>query len=537
MGDLDKGSANGQDKDLPANQTHCEENPNIVADFAEEGLFENTEFNSTAGFHYKASDAFQLAIDYVNNEHFITDMKTKLKSYVYTIADHDAYGLAKYVCDTAMAKHSMIASLGVKKNSLREYMQIASQRKAIPYFELSPAVINPKRFMVTYMYPDPLELTELIHLLILNEHPEWNWDKAFVVYESSEALTTYVELLALHRKTKLLISSFQKEVGGNYTMIFESIADVGYHNIIVDCSLSSISTFLDKALEMQMLTKEYHYHFTSLDLHVLELKHYSYGGATITWSQIIQMRSYEKMSSGVKNFDTFFRLRNTVATPKQYFTTYNALLVDSMVILAKSIDLAIMHNMDAFTSQPVACYNHSDTWMHGPKLERYISKHEENHGMTGRIKFNHEGKRINYTVYVMKLKKGGGIEQIGEYSPPAKNSKKGHIHLYAKQKTTAVVAEQFDSYKHQVLNITTILEPPYLIQKNNPNGETLHENERFEGYLVDLMERIAEEAKESHDLDLKYRFKLVADEEYGVEHPETGKWNGMVGELLDKVLI
>lgn len=36
--------------------------------------------------------------------------------------------------------------------------------------------------------------------------------------------------------------------------------------------------------------------------------------------------------------------------------------------------------------------------------------------------------------------------------------------------------------------------------KSNRDGESLKGNDKFEGYIVELMERIAEEAKESHDL-------------------------------------
>ena len=35
-------------------------------------------------------------------------------------------------------------------------------------------------------------------------------------------------------------------------------------HIIVNCALGNIKKFLNRALEMQLLTKDYHYHFTSL---------------------------------------------------------------------------------------------------------------------------------------------------------------------------------------------------------------------------------------------------------------------------------
>lgn len=49
------------------------------------------------------------------------------------------------------------------------------------------------------------------------------------------------------------------------------------------------------------------------------------------------------------------------------------------------------------------------------------------------------------------------------------------------------------------------------------------------GFMVDLMEKIAER------LNLKYRFQLVHDNQYGRQDMKTGKWNGIMGELIDGV--
>lgn len=78
------------------------------------------------------------------------------------------------------------------------------------------------------------------------------------------ALTNYLELLALHKKHDLVINSYHIEGTENYTETFEYIRNVKSRQVIVDCRLSSIAGFLNKALEMQMLTNDYHYHFTSL---------------------------------------------------------------------------------------------------------------------------------------------------------------------------------------------------------------------------------------------------------------------------------
>ena len=56
-------------------------------------------------------------------------------------------------------------------------------------------------------------------------------------------------------------------------------------------------------------------------------------------------------------------------------------------------------------------------------------------------------------------------------------------------------------------------------------SETLVGNARYEGYSVDLVEEI------SKILHFNYTIKLVEDGKYGSFDKETGKWNGMIGEL------
>ena len=59
------------------------------------------------------------------------------------------------------------------------------------------------------------------------------------------------------------------------------------------------------------------------------------------------------------------------------------------------------------------------------------------------------------------------------------------------------------------------------------NGEQLEGNDRYEGYCADLAQKIAELVK------FNYELKLVEDGKFGAK--ENGTWNGMVGELINRV--
>ena len=64
--------------------------------------------------------------------------------------------------------------------------------------------------------------------------------------------------------------------------------------------------------------------------------------------------------------------------------------------------------------------------------------------------------------------------------------------------------------------------------KKQPDDRNLTGNDRYEGYSAELSQKIAE------IVDFKYTLKLVDDGKYGAKL-EDGSWNGMVGELTERV--
>ncbi|CAG0923707.1 unnamed protein product [Notodromas monacha] len=68
--------------------------------------------------------------------------------------------------------------------------------------------------------------------------------------------------------------------------------------------------------------------------------------------------------------------------------------------------------------------------------------------------------------------------------------------------------------------------PPYVMWKENKDD--LVGNDKFEGFCIDLIHEI------SNILQFNYTFRLVKDGKYGSRDKETGEWNGMIRELLDR---
>ena len=69
-------------------------------------------------------------------------------------------------------------------------------------------------------------------------------------------------------------------------------------------------------------------------------------------------------------------------------------------------------------------------------------------------------------------------------------------------------------------------EKPYLMKK--ADSDDREGNDRFEGYIVDLLEQLAHKAR------FTYSITLVKDGKYG-RRMEDGRWIGMIREVIESV--
>jgi hypothetical protein len=76
--------------------------------------------------------------------------------------------------------------------------------------------------------------------------------------------------------------------------------------------------------------------------------------------------------------------------------------------------------------------------------------------------------------------------------------------------------------------------PFVFYREQDDYGRELVGNDRFTGYCIDLLKEIAKIVP-----NFKYEIHIVYDGNYGspndANEPKNTKWNGMVGELIEKV--
>ncbi|XP_054163357.1 glutamate receptor 1-like [Oppia nitens] len=143
-------------------------------------------------------------------------------------------------------------------------------------------------------------------------------------------------------------------------------------------------------------------------------------------------------------------------------------------------------------------------------------------GITGNIEFHSTGLRKNYSIEVFEITNNGLFEKIALWSDIS-GLKVLQPNRYR------IGGEPTPTNQTLTYTITSILEDPFLMAKPEKKGVVLRGNDRFEGYVKDLIDLLA------HMVGFEYTIHLVNDSRYGGYYGSNitdGRWNGMIGELI-----
>lgn len=146
-------------------------------------------------------------------------------------------------------------------------------------------------------------------------------------------------------------------------------------------------------------------------------------------------------------------------------------------------------------------------WEHGERIAKNLRK-VEIEGLTGDIRFNEEGHRINYTLHIVEMTGERGIEMkslrilnLLEFffflTHSLVNSAMVKVAEWTDVSGIMAVAAKYvrnknhDIEKNKTYIVTTLLDEPYMmLKKLDMSGKVLEGNDKYEGYCKDLAELI-----------------------------------------------
>ncbi|GAA6077953.1 glutamate receptor 2b isoform X1 [Tachysurus ichikawai] len=296
-----------------------------------------------------------------------------------------------------------------------------------------------------------------------------------------------------------------------YRSLFQDLENKKERRVILDCEQEKVKDIMEQIITIGRHVKGYHYIIANLGFVDGDLSKIQYGGANVSGFQIVDFED-PLVSKFDQRWEALEEKEYPGADSKIRYTS--ALTFDAVQVMTEAfrylhkqrIDISRRANNGDCLANPAV------PWAQGVEIERAL-KQVRVEGLTGNIQFDQYGRRVNYTIHVMELKNNGPVK-IGYWNEMDK---------MAVTKSDLFPNDTMGMENKTVI-VTTILEAPYVMLKKN--ADLFMDNDRYEGYCVDLAAEIAKHC------GFKYRLKIVGDGKYGARDAETKIWNGMVGELV-----
>ncbi|XP_023349760.1 glutamate receptor ionotropic, kainate 2 isoform X2 [Eurytemora carolleeae] len=467
--------------------------------------------------------AFKYAVDHINRNRELLP-RSRVMAQIERIPKHDSFYASKRVC--AAMSQGVAALFGPSSSFTAHHVQSICDAKEIPHIEtrwdLTSATVR-DQYSIN-LYPYPLTLRKA-YLDLLSAY---SWKSFTILYEDNEGLIRLQDLLKLTDEMgedKIVVRQLRPGPSKDYRPLLKEIKNAGTRKIILDCVADNIQEILRQAQQVGMMTAYHNYIITSLDLHMVEMEDFKYGGTNITAFRLVNPSS-ELVQGVVREWiqgevlynraipfgGKSIKGANTTLHPTA-LPTETALVYDAALLFAKALN-------ELDRSQDIQTVNldceSEETWQHGNSLINYM-KLVEMDGLTGKVSFDAAGFRSNFNLEIVELRKEG-LTKVGSWeSGTGTNFSRNYTEQYS---------EIVESLHNKTLIVSCILNDPFLMLKEDSG--VLVGNDRYEGYSVDLIHEIA------GILGFNYTIKLVEDGSYGSYNKHTGKWNGMIGELLDQ---
>ncbi|KAL1516627.1 hypothetical protein ABEB36_000512 [Hypothenemus hampei] len=442
--------------------------------------------------------AFRYAIYKINRDKTLLPHTSLVYDIQYVPID-DSFHASKKACN--QVKNGVYAIFGPSDPLLGAHVHSICDALDIPHLETRVDLDNDFREFSINLYP----AQHLLNKAFENVMTFLNWTRVAVIYEDDYGLIKLRDLVRSPQNADLEIHLRQADPD-SYRAILKEIKSKEINNIVIDTKPSNMQLFLKGILQLQMNDYKYHYIFTTFDIETFDLEDFKYNFVNMTAFRVVDTdQLYVKEI--LRDMARFQANQELAPINNSFIQAEAALMYDSVFVFA--IGLQTLEQSHTLKLSNVSC-DKEQPWDGGLSLINYINAVEFK-GLTGPIEFK-EGKRIHFKLDLLKLKQHA-LVKVGEWHPGMEVN----------------ITDRNAFFDHGSMNVTlvvtTILEQPYVMLKSSPYSQN---HDRYEGFCIDLLRELASM------VGFEYRIELVPDGKYGAIDLETGEWNGIVRQLMEK---
>ncbi|TDG47494.1 hypothetical protein AWZ03_006086 [Drosophila navojoa] len=508
----------------------------------------------------QGTDDVQSAFKYamLNHNLNVSARRFELQAYVDVINTADAFKLSRLICNQfSRGVYSMLGAVSPDSfDTLHSYSNTFQMPFVTPWFP--EKVLTPSSGLLDFaisMRPD-------YHQAIIDTIQYYGWQSIIYLYDSHDGL---LRLQQIYQELKPGNETFRVQMVkriANVTMAIEflhTMEDLGRFSkkrIVLDCPAEMAKEIIVQHVrDVKLGRRTYHYLLSGLvmDNHwpsdVVE-----FGAINITGFRIVDTnrRALRDFHDSRKRLEPASGAGTAGGASQPAISAQAALMYDAVFVLVEAFNRILRKKPDQFRANHLQRRSHAGgagganslnessalldcstskgwvtPWEQGEKISRVLRKVEID-GLTGAVRFDDDGRRVNYTLQVVEMSVNSTLQQVAEWRDDVGFLPFHGHRSHGSSSRSAMAAGNGDYTRNHTYIVTSVLEEPYLMHKAS-YGQQLVGNDRFEGYCKDMAELIA------NRLGIKFELRLVQDGNYGSENQfAPGGWDGMVGELVRK---
>ncbi|XP_050301838.1 glutamate receptor ionotropic, kainate 2-like isoform X12 [Anthonomus grandis grandis] len=463
-----------------------------------------------------AEIAFRYAVYKINRDKTLLPHTSLLYDIQYVPAD-DSFHASKKAC--GQVKNGVYAVFGPSDPLLGAHIHSICDALDIPHLEARIDIDSDLKEFSINLYP----AQNLLNTAFEDIMGFLNWTKVAIIYEEDYGIKLnifhiifiiLIRFLGLIKLRELVRAPHNKNLEihlrqadpESYRTVLKEIKTKEINNIVIDTKPSNMQLFLKGILQLQMNDYKYHYIFTTFDIETFDLEDFKYNFVNMTAFRIVDIDQLY-VREVLRDMAKFQANQELAPINGSYIQAEAALIYDSVFVFA--IGLQTLEQSHSIKLSNVSC-DKEQPWDGGLSLINYINTVDVK-GLSGPIEFK-EGKRIRFKLDLLKLKQHA-LVKVGEWHPGMGVN----------------ITDRNAFFDHGSMNVTlvvtTILEQPYVMLKSSPSPIP---HDRYEGFCIDLLKELA------IMVGFEYRIELVPDGKYGAIDLETGEWNGIVRQLMEK---
>nr|QKN21287.1 glutamate receptor ionotropic kainate 2 [Bactrocera dorsalis] len=462
---------------------------------------------------YEIELSFDEAFLEINNNKLFGLSFQLIKRFV---PSDDSFILQQLTCE--LISDGVVAIFGPSSKTSTDIVAVIANATGIPHMEFDWRIESPTQDrlnnrMTINVAPSVSMISKAYYSIIKSNY---EWQQFTLVYETKIGLARLQDLMNINPLNSEQIKiRYIEDYKSDLRVLWKEISETFHeHKVILDCEADSLQELVLTAKEFKMLGSFKYLFLSHLNTHNSPLQSMYDSGyrANITSVRLklVDENPFRRKKTRLRPIDEIFQ--NQVLLP--------VLMYDAVVLFANAARNVITKARSYAEPQRRCEFEFGRPWYIGRQIVREMKSISEDDVeppfKTENLKIDENGQRTQFNLEIYKPTTNEILavwKSDGTISPPTS------IQFGTGSSSTT---PDF-SLERKKFIVTTRFEAPYFMLKED--YENLRGMERYEGYAVDLIQKLSD--------IMGFEYEFLIESRTGKLNPETGEWDGMIRRLID----